>query len=154
MELIQGDFPANGVLGLAPSNDNRSIVKTLKDQGQISRGIVALNYEDPLDTTQASSVGFGETDFAQVVGGEDGLETFSNVGFNEWALLVDHVMYGDMHTVDDDSTQTVVHTKIALLDSGNSTIQLPDSEFRAMKAAMIEAEPSLHEVEKANGEEI
>jgi hypothetical protein len=57
------------VLGLAPSDDNRSFIKTLKDQGSIEQQLVALNFEDPTDNTQASSVGFGSIDYSQVVGG-------------------------------------------------------------------------------------
>ena len=67
-------------------------------------------------------------DLSQVVNGEDGLSYFSNVGFNEWALLVDHILY-DGREADSSDGKKVVHTKIALIDSGNSSIQIPEAEF-------------------------
>lgn len=41
---IIGDFNANGILGFAPSGDNKSFIKALKDQGQIKKSIVSFNY--------------------------------------------------------------------------------------------------------------
>jgi len=38
------------------------------------------------------------------VNGKDGLNYYSNVGLNEWALLVDHLMYGDEHALDGDAS--------------------------------------------------
>ena len=36
-EYVKGDFRANGFIGLAPSGDNRSIIKLLKDQNKVDR---------------------------------------------------------------------------------------------------------------------
>jgi hypothetical protein len=99
VEKIEGDFNANGIIGLAPEDNANSIVKTMKNQGVISKAMVALNFEN---VSGQSSVSFGSTDFSQVVDGADGMNTFSNVGFNEWAVLVDHVKYGDIHAFDDE----------------------------------------------------
>ncbi len=46
---VFGEFQANGVLGFAPSNDERSIVKQMFASGQISKQMVSFNYENPLD---------------------------------------------------------------------------------------------------------
>jgi hypothetical protein len=80
VEHITGKFSANGIVGLAPSNDERSLVKNLKDNGQIDKALVSLNYEDPADSEKASTITFGEIDSSQVKGGDDGLSYYSNVG--------------------------------------------------------------------------
>jgi hypothetical protein len=41
---VFGDFNANGILGFAPSNNDKSFIKALKDQGQIKKAIVSFNY--------------------------------------------------------------------------------------------------------------
>ena len=52
-----------GIIGLAQTNDSRSVIKSLKDYGKISKMIVALNYENPKDTHTSSKITFGEIDF-------------------------------------------------------------------------------------------
>lgn len=49
-DSIIGDFDANGVVGLAPTGSSLSLIKSLKDQGQLNRMIVGINFENPLDT--------------------------------------------------------------------------------------------------------
>lgn len=144
VELIQGDFGANGILGLAPTQSSNSFIKTLKNEGVIDRMIVAFDFQDPEDVSQSSTVSFGYVDLSQVVNGEDGLSYFSNVGFNEWALLVDHILYNGV-AADNTEGKSVVHTKIALIDSGNSSIQIPEAEFRKIQATMMGNEPTLEE---------
>lgn len=46
---VLGDFQANGVLGFAPTDDDRSIIKQLKKEGVIEKQIISFNYENPLD---------------------------------------------------------------------------------------------------------
>ena len=74
------EFFGNGVLGLAPSQDFKSYVKTLFEQDIIKREIVALNIEDPGDSSLISTISFGEIDGKAIVGGEQGLIEFSNIG--------------------------------------------------------------------------
>ena len=81
-------------------------------------------------------------DYQYVKGGKKGLVYYSNVGFNEWALLADHVMYGGDHVTNDDA-KTLIHTKIAIIDSGNNSIQLPANEFKRIQGKMMQEEPSL-----------
>lgn len=52
VESVNGDFRANGIVGLAPTQDSRSFVWNLKKQGVIEKELVAINYEDPLDKSQ------------------------------------------------------------------------------------------------------
>ena len=47
-------FIANGILGLAPTMDGKSLMKALKTQGSIDRMIVGINYENPSDVSQRS----------------------------------------------------------------------------------------------------
>ena len=51
---VIGNFEANGIIGLAPVNDGRSIVRALKKSKQMESTIIGLNFEDPLDTSQRS----------------------------------------------------------------------------------------------------
>lgn len=83
----------------------------------------------------ASSIGFGEIEGAKIVDGEEGLRYYSNVGQNRWAMLMDHLKYGKESLRDDDFEY--VETKIALIDSGNSSIQIPESEFTYLKDTMM-----------------
>jgi len=75
-----GEFAANGILGLAPSRDEKSFVRQLFDNGVIDQEVVSLNLEDPNDKSIDSTIGFGEIDGSQIIGGEDGLRYYSNVG--------------------------------------------------------------------------
>lgn len=50
------------------------------DNGVIDREVVSLNLEDPTDLSIDSTIGFGEIDGSQIIGGEDGLRYYSNVG--------------------------------------------------------------------------
>jgi hypothetical protein len=49
VEYVSGPFPSNGIVGLAPSGDSRSIIKTMKKQGVIEKELVSINFEDPDD---------------------------------------------------------------------------------------------------------
>ena len=68
----------------------------------------------------ASSISFGEIEGAKIVDGEDGLRYYSNVGQNRWAMLMDHLKYGKEGLRGDN--YDYIETKIALIDSGNSSI--------------------------------
>lgn len=61
-----GNLDANGVLGLAPSGGKQNIIMQLKEQGQISKAIVGLNYENPSDTDQKSQISLGEINFNEI----------------------------------------------------------------------------------------
>lgn len=116
VDEITGEFGANGILGLGPSNDKRSYVNQLYYQGQIDEQVVGLNYENPADKTAASTVTFGYLDYKQVFGGEDGLNWYENIGVDHWAVLMSDVLYGDK------DIQGSVGGKMALIDSGNRSI--------------------------------
>ena len=46
---LEGNFEANGVIGLAPTLDDRNYIRGLFLQGQILEQRVGMNYEDPND---------------------------------------------------------------------------------------------------------
>ena len=52
-------FQANGVLGLAPSDDMKSIIKTMKEQKVIAREVIGLNFEDPQESKLSSTITIG-----------------------------------------------------------------------------------------------
>lgn len=63
VDSVIGNFDANGVIGLAPTNDRRSYIHQLYAQGQVNDMKVGLNFENPLDTDSVSTITFGEWDF-------------------------------------------------------------------------------------------
>ena len=54
---------------------------------------------------------------------------------------------------DSKDIQGAVGGKVALIDSGNTSIQLPNSEFEQLKQFMIQADPTIYE-NKVDGETI
>jgi hypothetical protein len=76
---------------------------------------VGLNYENPADKSSLSTVTFGNWDFDQVHGGEEGLNFYPNAATNHWAVMMDDLSYGS------NDIQSI-GGKIALIDSGNTSI--------------------------------
>lgn len=93
--IITSSWEPQGVLGLAPGQGANSFVQRLYDQGAIKQRVVGLNFENPDDTDQASTVTFGELDYNQIEGGVDGLNYYNNLGVDKWGLLMDDFLYGD-----------------------------------------------------------
>lgn len=56
---VFGEFEANGVVGLAPSGGDNSIIEQLYNSGQIKEKIIGINYENTLDTDQQSAIILG-----------------------------------------------------------------------------------------------
>ena len=47
-------------------------------QDQIKHKYVGLNFEDPDDTTQMSTITFGSFDYSQITGGQEGVRYYQN----------------------------------------------------------------------------
>ena len=91
----------------------------LHEQGIIKEAIVSFNYEDPEDATSASQVVFGEIVFTEILGGKPCTNYYSNLGRDKWGLLIDDFLYDERDMTNSQGP------KIALIDSGNVSIQLP-----------------------------
>lgn len=77
-----------------------------------------MNYEDG-----NHSVTFGEIEYNKIPNGKDGLNYFSNVGMNSWAVVIDHLSYNNASISPEiEFLDDFVHLKIAYIDSGNSSI--------------------------------
>ena len=63
----------------------------LKQQGIIQDAIVSLNYENPDDWDQMSQVAFGEINYAEIEGGKNHTNVYSNLGRDKWGLLIDDI---------------------------------------------------------------
>ena len=50
---------------------------------------------------------------------------------------MDHVKYGKDDIRDPDGPN-MIHTKIALIDTGNSSIQIPETDFANLRELMID----------------
>jgi hypothetical protein len=63
-----GEISSNGVLGLAPSHSDNSFVKALQAQGAFpsQRAIIGLNFENPIDTDQKSTMTLGTVNYNEV----------------------------------------------------------------------------------------
>lgn len=57
--------------------------------------------------------------YSEIEYGIDGTNFYSNLGRDKWAILLDDFMYGDRDMTNGE------RSKIALIDSGNVSIQLP-----------------------------
>ena len=64
-----------------------------------------------------STITFGHIDYSQIDGGEPSMRYYSNLGTNEWSVLMDDVMYG-MRDIEGRNRSP----KMAIIDSGNTTI--------------------------------
>ena len=82
-------------------------------------------------------ISFGQIDYSEVVGGEKGLNYYSNLAIDQWGLLMDDFLYnGTDMTLD-------AGAKIALIDSGNTSIQLPTSMYIQVMNAMRRTERTI-----------
>ena len=136
---IEGDFEANGIIGLAPVNDDRNYIRSLFFQGQILEQRIGLNIEDPNDVRQISTITVGYFDYDQIIGGEDGFNYYANLGLQVWAILMQNVKY-DHFGLTENSLG-----RMAILDTGNTSIQIPNSEFEVLKKKMKEQDSSIIE---------
>jgi hypothetical protein len=127
---VIGEFEANGVVGLAPSGGKESIIEQLKASGMIKNKIIGLNYENPLDNNQKSVITLGNVNYDEVDGGQDGLNFYSNLAIGKWGLLMDDFMYNGVDMTGDH------HAHIALVDSGNFSIQIPETMFKNLLNTM------------------
>lgn len=101
---------------MAPGSNEESFVNHLFEQGQIPKRVVGLNFEDPTDRSQVSTITFGYIDYNQIRGGEDGFNYYSNIGLNHWAVMLDDMQYNRMGLSNGNSA------KMAVIDSGNTSI--------------------------------
>ena len=135
-----GDFPANGVIGLAPTKDlETNFIEMLQSQGVIKNKVVGINLENPLDTNQKSRISIGQIDYNEVEGGVNGLNYYNNRAVGKWGLQMDDFLYDDI-----DMT-ALAGAKIGLIDSGNTSIQVPNKIFENIKLAMKMHERSIYE---------
>lgn len=147
-------FPENGVLGLAPHKNDLSIVRTLAAQGQIDREIVTLNLED-----RGHSITFGSVNLDAIMlsNGDvhDQVKFFSNVGQDKWGVLMDHIKYdGELvRRVNNSGYAYYVHAKVGYIDSGNSSIQLPMTDYNFIKRRMQWQDGSIESRRVPNTEE-
>lgn len=66
-----------------------------------------------------SQVAFGEIVWSEIEGGQDTANYYTNLGRDKWGLLIDDFLYDNNDMTNGQSA------KIALIDSGNVSIQLP-----------------------------
>ena len=92
--ILSDENTYQGVLGLGRGTKQRpSYPKLLHLQGVINEPIVSFNYEDPEDQGQASQIAFGEIIYAQIEGGKSQTNFYSNLGRDQWGLLIDDLLY-------------------------------------------------------------
>ena len=138
-EEVIGEFTANGVLGLAPTKKGQqSFIDQLQVQGVIDHRIVGLNFENPLDTDQASKISIGQIDYNEVENGIKGLNFYTNRAVDKWGLQMDDFLYNDIDMTANSGA------KIGLIDSGNTSIQVPETIFKNIMKKMQGDERSIY----------
>jgi hypothetical protein len=75
-------------------------------------------------------VQIGSIDYNQIEDGINGVNYYSNLAINKWGLLMDDFLYNDV-----DMTRNH-QAKLALVDSGNTSIQIPMTIFTNLKIEM------------------
>lgn len=118
-KIDQNENSPQGLLGLAKGRNRLTYINLLKEQKVIQKALVGINFEDPNESTSRSQISFGEIIFDEIEGGEKGANYYSNLGKDNWGLLIDDFLY------DDNDMTNGQKAKIALIDSGNISIQLP-----------------------------
>lgn len=79
---------------------------------------MGLNYEDPTDRGSVSTISFGYIDYNQVKEGAQGLNWYTNVGQEIWALELQDFQYNNLKL----ANQNTPFSFAAVIDSGNMTI--------------------------------
>ena len=90
-----------------------------------------------MDSDQESAIDFGIINFNEVVEGENGLSYHQNMGLNFWGLALNDVEYGKEPMISLDSI-------LAVIDTGNFTIQLPPKVFDTLFKEMKDDDDSLY----------
>ena len=70
-----------------------------------------------------------------------GTNYYSNLAVDAWGLLMDDLKYNDVDVTWDHKA------KIGLVDSGNNSIQIPNTMFERVKREMQKVELSIYEAE-------
>jgi hypothetical protein len=109
--------------------------------------IVGINYENPLDTNQRSVITFGSIMYDEIEGGADGLTYHPNLAQGKWGLLMDLFSYNKVDLT------TEHFAKIAFIDSGNFSLQIPASMHFNLKNEMKKHDSSIF-VDHLDGQEI
>ena len=100
---------------------------------------MGLNFEDPKSSNLISSIHFGFIDYGEIKGGRDGLVYFSNIGLSQWGIFMHSLQFGkDSMKLADDTDG-----KMAIIDSGNTTIQMPETQFNKLKDRMLKNDKSI-----------
>lgn len=71
-------------------------------------------------------------------GGYDGINYYSNLAIGKWGLLMDDFLYNDIDMTGDHSA------KLGLIDSGNTSIQIPTSMYQRVMKEMRKQEKSIY----------
>jgi hypothetical protein len=141
IKRIQGNFEANGIIGLSPSRSSESYINALWEQGVITSRIVGLNFENPMDNDQQSKISIGQIDYNEVEEGVNGIRYYTNIATEGtgWGIIMDSVSYNGKNV----TGSATDHSKIAFIDSGNTSIQVPESVFENLLNEMRTKEKSI-----------
>jgi len=80
----------------------------------------------------------GTINYDEVEGGIDGLNYYSNLAIGKWGLLMDDFLYNSVDMTGDHQA------KLALIDSGNFSIQIPATMYKNIMTTMQQRERSVY----------
>ncbi len=150
VDTVEGVFEAGGIIGLGPQgvNDDESIVHKLSEAGIIEAARVGINLEDPQDLSLSSTISFGYYEKERIEGGDDGLNWFTNVANDSWAVTALTPI-----TYDGLELSSSTKSKVAHIDTGNVHLKVPKAEFVMLQRMILQADPSIdtYQQEKYEG---
>lgn len=79
----------------------------------------------------------GSVNYDEVDGGEEGLNYYSNLAISNWGLLMDDFMYNSIDMTGNHQAH------IALIDSGNFSIQIPETMYKNVLTTMQKQERTI-----------
>lgn len=122
-----------GIIGLGPHGGEHNFVQALYDQRQIDEKKAIIHLQPWGVRGYQSQIVFGEVDYEKVVHNEEGMNYYSNLGRDHWGLMIDDFMYNGVDCAPGQGA------KIAIIDSANTTIQLPGSVFDNMLTELMDS---------------
>ena len=95
-----------------------------------------------------STITFGDWDLNQVDGGEEGLNYYNNSAEGMWAVELEDLRYDEKkmklgtvyYEIWDDN-----EPRIAYIDSGNTSIQIPKTQFENFKKEIKKVDDTIYE---------
>lgn len=127
---------------MSPGKSEKSVLNTLKKQGIIDKEVLAISLEANEHHITFGSIELPKLNSSDVT--NHTLHYFSNLDNGGWAVMMDHISYdGDPILPEYEGLEGYVPIRLAYIDSANSSIQIPESEFNLLKERLMKDDDSI-----------